>query len=234
LSAFINFGMTFPIKAQILSQWEWFRSPAVKAKGVRLADLIVARSLREVEQAVICPLHGYATPEIYYESSNPLPVLRYVAVPLLILNAKDDPLVYSSQLGMQKSREQIRGRGGRDSNSSNNSSNSGNSGNPWIILAETAHGGHLGWTGSGGVNFNAEGRGIGIGSGSSAMAGICSPFLALQSSWADTTVLEYFEYHHHHQQQQQQQQQQSAAGVGVGTADQKQALRQGQGPKSRL
>jgi predicted alpha/beta-fold hydrolase len=120
----VNFVMTIPLKVQLIAQWTWLRSTAVRQK-TSVARLLLATSLREVEEAIVCPLHGYQSPDDYYEAGSPLPVLSYISVPVLVLSALDDPLVYSSLEGATASREAIRGQYGESA------------GNPNIIMAES-------------------------------------------------------------------------------------------------
>jgi hypothetical protein len=184
----VNCLMTIPLKLQILSQWSWLRSRAVRQK-ISLSQLLLATSLREVEQAVVCPLHGYADPDDYYHSNSPLPLLAYIAVPVLVFSALDDPVVYSSQEGATASRQAIRGGNHGEGH-----------GNPYIIMAEYQNvgrmncpikimiyhththtpfsfyqGGHLGWTGRPG--------------------NLGRIFGSLSTSWSDYVVKEYFSCH---------------------------------------
>ncbi|OLQ01372.1 Abhydrolase domain-containing protein 1 [Symbiodinium microadriaticum] len=57
------------------------------------ASLKSAGSLQEVEQAVVCPLHGYAAVDEYYAAVSPHAFLGQIAVPTLILHTEDDPWV---------------------------------------------------------------------------------------------------------------------------------------------
>jgi len=51
------------------------------------------RTLRDFDDRITAPLHGFAGADDYYARSSSLPWLRRIAVPTLIVNAVDDPLV---------------------------------------------------------------------------------------------------------------------------------------------
>merc|ERR1712187_323969 len=76
------------------------------------------------------PFHGYQDVEAYFRENDPEPVLQHIECPLLVLAAKDDPLV------LPVPREAIRR-------------------NRRIILAETEGGGHLGWAGWSSIGLGA-------------------------------------------------------------------------------
>ncbi|CAE7906800.1 ABHD3 [Symbiodinium microadriaticum] len=85
------------------------------------ASLKSAGSLQEVEQAVVCPLHGYAAVDEYYAAVSPHAFLGQIAVPTLILHTEDDPWVpFDSSIIKQLQ-------------------------NPLLFAAASQRGGHLGW-----------------------------------------------------------------------------------------
>eukprot|EP00747_Dinoflagellata_sp_TGD_P186057 gnl/TRDRNA2_/TRDRNA2_42896_c0_seq1.p1 gnl/TRDRNA2_/TRDRNA2_42896_c0~~gnl/TRDRNA2_/TRDRNA2_42896_c0_seq1.p1 ORF type:complete len:139 (-),score=20.03 gnl/TRDRNA2_/TRDRNA2_42896_c0_seq1:24-440(-) len=88
-----------------------------------------ARTLREIEQAIICPLHGYKTPQDYWEQNNPATLLSHIAVPTLLLHAEDDPVAVFAKIPQDDVRA-----------------------NPNMWLVSTRRGGHIGW------NPDASGR----------------------------------------------------------------------------
>mmetsp|Transcript_58716 Transcript_58716/g.108312 ORF Transcript_58716/g.108312 Transcript_58716/m.108312 type:complete len:393 (-) Transcript_58716:60-1238(-) len=94
-------------------------------------DIVKATSLRRLEEASICKLHGYKDAEDYYTQNSPMKVLARVTVPTLIVHAEDDPVVSVSTipLGLVQS-------------------------NPRLFVAITKRGGHIGW-GSGGLGAGA-------------------------------------------------------------------------------
>lgn len=57
-----------------------------------------ARNLREFDNAVTAPLHGFRDTDDYWTRASALPFLRAIAVPTLVLNAGDDPFVPTDAL----------------------------------------------------------------------------------------------------------------------------------------
>uniref|UniRef100_A0A7S3HL67 Uncharacterized protein n=1 Tax=Spumella elongata TaxID=89044 RepID=A0A7S3HL67_9STRA len=94
-------------------------------------DVLTATSLRRLEEASICKLHGYADAEEYYASNSPRPFLQAIAVPTLVVNAQDDPVVGISTLPREELAK-----------------------NPRVYTVITRRGGHIGW-GSGGLGAAA-------------------------------------------------------------------------------
>jgi predicted alpha/beta-fold hydrolase len=82
-----------------------------------------ARTLREFDDAVTAPLHGFASADDYYTRSSCKPLLRHVRTPLLLLNALDDPFLPGSALPPS---DQLA---------------------PSVRAAYTRHGGHVGFVG---------------------------------------------------------------------------------------
>jgi predicted alpha/beta-fold hydrolase len=56
----------------------------------RLAEV---RTLRQFDEVVTAPLHGFASADDYYTRASAKPHLANVRVPLLLLNARDDPFL---------------------------------------------------------------------------------------------------------------------------------------------
>ena len=61
-----------------------------------------SRSLREFDDAVTAPLHGFRDAADYYERSSAKPWLPRVAVPTLLVNARDDPFLPESALPTER------------------------------------------------------------------------------------------------------------------------------------
>ena len=59
----------------------------------RLAGLESARTLRDFDEAVTAPLHGFAGADDYYAKSSCGQYLGDIAVPTLLLHAKNDPFL---------------------------------------------------------------------------------------------------------------------------------------------
>jgi predicted alpha/beta-fold hydrolase len=56
------------------------------------------RTMYEFDNAVTAPLHGFAGTDDYWTRASSKPWLRHVAVPTLVLNAKNDPFVPAASL----------------------------------------------------------------------------------------------------------------------------------------
>ena len=52
-----------------------------------------ARTLREFDDAMTAPVHGFAGVDDYYTRASSKPLLPFVHVPTLVLNARDDPFL---------------------------------------------------------------------------------------------------------------------------------------------
>ena len=75
----------------------------LKTKGIdkaaRFPDLInaervrAARTLREFDDAVTAPLHGFRDTDDYWQRSSSKPWLPHVRVPTLMINARNDPFL---------------------------------------------------------------------------------------------------------------------------------------------
>lgn len=62
------------------------------------ARVKAARSLHMFDDVVTAPLHGFRDAEDYWARSSSKPWLRHIAVPTLILNARNDPFLPSDAL----------------------------------------------------------------------------------------------------------------------------------------
>jgi predicted alpha/beta-fold hydrolase len=80
------------LKPKALSQLE--RHPGL-FDGQRLRR---ARSFREFDDLVTAPLHGYRDGRDYWQRASSKPLLTAIAVPTLILNARNDPFLPPSAL----------------------------------------------------------------------------------------------------------------------------------------
>lgn len=54
------------------------------------------RTLREFDEQVTAPLHGFRNADDYYHRCSGLPLLRHIAVPTLLIHAADDPFMDQS------------------------------------------------------------------------------------------------------------------------------------------
>lgn len=64
---------------------------ALLRSRVDLARLRGARTLREFDDALTAPLHGFGDAETYYREASSAPVLDRIDTPTLLLQARDDP-----------------------------------------------------------------------------------------------------------------------------------------------
>jgi hypothetical protein len=65
---------------------------------IDLERALAAQTLREIDEAMTAPLHGFASADDYYTRSSSRRYLAGVQVPTLILRAKDDPLVSAADI----------------------------------------------------------------------------------------------------------------------------------------
>jgi uncharacterized protein len=65
---------------------------------VDIRRVAASRDLYEFDDAFTAPLHGFRGAEHYWQTASSKPWLRSVAVPLLALNARDDPIVPTESL----------------------------------------------------------------------------------------------------------------------------------------
>jgi predicted alpha/beta-fold hydrolase len=89
------------------------------------AAVAAARTLRAFDDVVTAPLHGFRDTDDYWTRASSKPVLRDIAVPTLVLNARNDPFLPAAALP-----------GAEDAS-------------PAVTLEQPAEGGHVGFvTGS--------------------------------------------------------------------------------------
>eukprot|EP00928_Gymnodinium_smaydae_P054254 TRINITY_DN38061_c0_g1_i1.p1 TRINITY_DN38061_c0_g1~~TRINITY_DN38061_c0_g1_i1.p1 ORF type:complete len:400 (+),score=82.46 TRINITY_DN38061_c0_g1_i1:34-1233(+) len=124
---FLNFIMVSGVKMFMLHSF----LKSKYAKAVDTGRILRALSIRQLEEASICPLHGYRNADDYYTQNSPRPVLASVKVPTLVINAQDDPVVSFNTMPIEEMKQ-----------------------NPRIYFAATRRGGHIGW-GSGGLGAAA-------------------------------------------------------------------------------
>lgn len=60
---------------------------------VKPADIAAARTFRDFDERVTAPLHGFGGAQDYWQKSSSKPYLRNIAVPTLIINARNDPFL---------------------------------------------------------------------------------------------------------------------------------------------
>ncbi|EMR65823.1 putative alpha beta fold family protein [Eutypa lata UCREL1] len=89
--------------------------------------------LYEFDRAYQCPTWGYPTEEAYYRDASSVDSVLAVRVPLLALNATDDPIASWQALPYGEAAQ-----------------------NPYTVLCTTSLGGHLGWFEVGGGRWHAK------------------------------------------------------------------------------
>ncbi len=65
---------------------------------IELPELGELRSLREFDDRITAPLHGFLGAEDYYQKSSSRQFLKKIAIPTLLLQAKDDPFMTTDLL----------------------------------------------------------------------------------------------------------------------------------------
>jgi uncharacterized protein len=60
--------------------------------------MLAARTLREFDNVVTAPLHGYRDTDDYWTRASSKPLLRDIAVPTLMINARNDPFLPAAAL----------------------------------------------------------------------------------------------------------------------------------------
>jgi uncharacterized protein len=117
----------------------------VRAKQAQLAPLcavdqvLAARRVRDFDEALTAPLHGYASADDYYRRSSAGQFLGAVAIPTLLIHSLDDPIAIAESID-----------------------HAAIAANPNISTAFTDTGGHVGFVGGPGPwapTFWAEERG---------------------------------------------------------------------------
>lgn len=88
------------------------------------AAALEARTLRDFDEIVTAPLHGFRNAADYYERCSSLPFLSTIRIPTLLLQAKDDPFHPVSP-----------------------EENNAVRGNPWLHAGFVERGGHVGFVG---------------------------------------------------------------------------------------
>jgi len=95
---------------------------ALVAPLIDLEQALAARTLREIDEAMTAPLHGFASADDYYTRSSSRRYLPGIQVPTLIMRAKDDPLISAGDIPYDLFEY-----------------------NPALFAGITERGGHVGW-----------------------------------------------------------------------------------------
>ncbi|KAM9183709.1 monoacylglycerol lipase ABHD2 isoform 1-T4 [Trichechus inunguis] len=104
---FYNFLMADNMKKIILSHRQALFGDRVKKprclEDTDLSRLYTATSLMQIDDNVMRKFHGYNSLKEYYEEESCMRYLHRIYVPLMLVNAADDPLVHESLLAIPKS-----------------------------------------------------------------------------------------------------------------------------------
>lgn len=125
---FYNFLMADNMKKIILSHRQALFGDHVKKpqtlEDSDLSRLYMATSLMQIDDNVMRKFHGYTSLREYYEEESCMRYLHRIYVPLMLVNAADDPLVHESLLSIPKSLSEKREN---------------------VMFVLPLHGGHLGF-----------------------------------------------------------------------------------------
>ncbi len=94
------------------------------------SDYAKIKSFKHFDDRYTAPIHGFADAEDYWRRCSCRPWLPYIRIPVLLINALDDPFLAEGCYPMDESRQ-----------------------NPYVTLEIPRHGGHVGF-----VAFNPQGR----------------------------------------------------------------------------
>jgi predicted alpha/beta-fold hydrolase len=85
-------------------------------------EVMAAKTIREFDDACTRKMFNYTTVNNYYRDASSCRFIEHVKIPLLCMNALDDPIAAASCIPYDEIKI-----------------------NPYIVLATTDYGGHLGW-----------------------------------------------------------------------------------------
>jgi len=68
------------------------------SEDVAFKRIRAARTMWQFDDVVTAPLHGFAGAEDYWRRASSKPWLRAIGVPVLVLNARNDPFIPASSL----------------------------------------------------------------------------------------------------------------------------------------
>ncbi|CAO3576928.1 unnamed protein product [Absidia cylindrospora] len=94
----------------------------MKHPDIVLDEVMSSNTLRSYDKACTRKVYGYSTVNNYYRDCSSNRVIEHVRVPLVCINAMDDPVAWSGGIPWDEIKI-----------------------NPYVLLATTDYGGHLGW-----------------------------------------------------------------------------------------
>ena len=66
--------------------------------------MLASRTLREFDNVVTAPLHGYRDTDDYWTRASAKPLLRQITVPTLMINALNDPFLPAAALPLRRTK----------------------------------------------------------------------------------------------------------------------------------
>lgn len=90
--------------------------------GIDLEEVYNSKRSFDFDKAFTCKMLGYKNPEHYYRDSSCVKYLHNIEKPTLAINSLDDPVVTPECVPHEEFKS-----------------------NPYLVLAETKRGGHIGW-----------------------------------------------------------------------------------------
>lgn len=109
-------------------QAELAANPKVNAE-----EILACKYLWQFDRALQAPVWGYPTENAYYRDASSIEMLLNVKIPLMALNAEDDPVTAFAGCPLSEVQQ-----------------------NPYTVLVSTSSGGHLGWFELGGGRWMAK------------------------------------------------------------------------------
>lgn len=100
---------------------------------VNAEKILAAKYLWEFDRALQAPVWGYPTENAYYRDASSVEMVLNVKIPLLAINAEDDPVTAFAGCPLSEVEQ-----------------------NPYTVLCSTSAGGHLGWFELGGGRWMAK------------------------------------------------------------------------------
>jgi predicted alpha/beta-fold hydrolase len=125
-----------PMVHQIMLEWlrglYWQHKPALQAAHPDLNYKAIenAKNAREFEEHLVLPIYGFSTLDEYYKSQSCISHIDNVRIPLLVITARDDPIVSPERAKCAM-----------------------DSANPHILTMVTNRGGHANWIESKGSSW---------------------------------------------------------------------------------
>jgi len=99
------------------------RSVFDKVKGLDVDEVLRSTTIKEFDERATVPLWGYSSLQEYYQDASSARYLSDVQVPLMAINALDDPVVSKDCIPVQEFKQKQN-----------------------LILVTTRQGGHIGWS----------------------------------------------------------------------------------------